>query len=90
MLAILSGFIFWACPEYDTFGDNDVSPNIFRVNVDGTGEDQITDSNYGYKSSPYFSGGGNKIVYWRYDENYRLSIFVMDANGDNEQKITRD
>ena len=69
---------------YNQFDGND--PEIFIINVDGTGVVNLSD-NPADDRSPRFSPDGTKIVFESY-RNFNWEIITMDADGTNQVNIT--
>ncbi|MFC2121988.1 T9SS type A sorting domain-containing protein, partial [Bacteroidota bacterium] len=63
---------------------------IFTINSDGTGLKQLTYHD-GRDAGPSWSKDASKIAFYtHFDENNTWSIFVMDADGHNLQRLTNE
>jgi len=69
------------------FSEKNGNYDLYSCNIDGTGEQQITNSPMG-ELTPEWSPDGSKIAYTRVDEDMRHDICIMDSNGQNIQCLT--
>lgn len=59
---------------------------IFTINVDGTGQQQIT-TGAGWDHAPAWSPDGSRLIFWRYGDD-NSDIFVINADGTNQIQLT--
>ena len=90
-LARMSGY--WGGPEWSPRGDvlafmraGDGGSDIWTVDLDGTMH-QLTDS-VRRDSYPLWSPGGEQIAFTSARGEEGLQIYVMDADGSNERRLT--
>ena len=67
-----------------TAGNSD----IYTINADGTGRRRLTWDGR-TKMYPSWSPDGTKIVYTAFTEEGPPDVFVVDANGRNNRRLTR-
>lgn len=66
----------------------DDNNEIYTVNTDGTNPTKLT-NRFGRDAGPNWSPDARKIVFYTHFDNQNIwSIFVMDANGRNIQRLT--
>ena len=66
---------------------NNEDDEIYRINIDGTGKERLTNwSKHNFCAR--WSNDGRKIAYVTSMENNRPEIYIMDANGENQVRIT--
>jgi Tol biopolymer transport system component len=61
---------------------------IFKINLDGTGEVNLTPAGTSGGEAPAWSPLGNKIAYIGYPLGGGVDIFVMDPDGSNKTNVT--
>ena len=61
---------------------------LFVINVDGTGQKQLTSTQDGasFDSNPRWSPDGTRIIFNRFDNNFN-STYVINADGSNRRKL---
>jgi uncharacterized repeat protein (TIGR01451 family) len=59
---------------------------IWTMNADGSNKQQLTE-NWGLSYAPAYSPDGTKIVFQSNYENGDGHIYIMDANGENQQRL---
>lgn len=69
--------------------NKDGAMNIYTMNADGTNEQQMTHTNFGYNGGPFFSPDGNQIIF-RADRQTRhyLQIYAINSDGTHEHQLT--
>jgi Tol biopolymer transport system component len=60
---------------------------LYVTNVDGSGETPLTDASY--DTTPSWSPNGRQILFARDNENDNNEIYVINANGTGERRLTR-
>ena len=80
------------CPYIAFTSDRTGQTQIWRMNIDGTSQAQLTNAAC-WANNPTWSPDGTKIAYWCVDNSQHgpvrpTTIYVMDADGSNPHAIT--
>jgi TolB protein len=69
-----------------SFEEDDLQSEIYTINVDGSGEKQLTDSP-GLDGDPSWSPDGDRIVFTT-DRDGNWELYTMNANGSDQRRLT--
>jgi hypothetical protein len=68
---------------------NEGPNDIFSVNVDGTGQTQLTNTADEYEFAPNYSPDGSKVIYSKADSSFEIvDLWTMNADGSSEAQLT--
>ncbi len=73
---------------FDSFRPNTSSPQLRTINSDGTGEGSVIEEGADQDSEAAWSPDGTKIVFSRLNVNQVSEIWVVNADGSGETKLT--
>jgi TolB protein len=68
---------------------SDFGYQIYTINVDGSGLNQLTDTLSNKNLFPVYSPDGNKIIFVSYNGD-KSDIYMMDSDGTNKTNLTND
>lgn len=69
-----------------SFEEDDLQSEIYTINVDGSGEKQLTDSP-GLDGDPSWSPDGDRMVFTT-DRDGNWELYTMNANGSDQRRLT--
>jgi len=65
-------------------------PNVWRINVDGSGLTRLTsDTTSGGSLSPSYSPDGTKIIFSHFPSTGGVDLFTMNPDGSGATRLTR-
>jgi dipeptidyl aminopeptidase/acylaminoacyl peptidase len=64
--------------------------DLFTINPDGSGLQQLTDSSAGHESQPSWSSTGRRLTFIRTVPEVGHQVFTINASGENQRQVTDD
>jgi Tol biopolymer transport system component len=76
-----------AFTRFTRFAPPDFESEVYKINVDGSGEQRLTDSP-GLDSFPAWSPDGKRIAFASERDGGNWELYVMDAGGEEQRRLT--